>query len=231
MPFASVTYLVLICDSSAACSARRDDELGVDRIKGLMFAGRGFWDEVEATLDNGGRRGRGRDVEEGVRERGGVRGERVAGGGLRGSWSEEMVAEGERGSCFEGSSWGGVESSDARGCLSWGWPAGVSEVALSLESPRLRVDADVEVGRRSPRLTFSSINRSPTFRPKLLSATRLPLPEVLLLPLRLRLAFSWPDMILALGGGCSIQRVSQRWVGCVLTTGGCRSLTAGLRAT
>ena len=48
-------------------------------------------------------------------------------------------------------------------------------------------------------------------------------------PLRSRLALSLPSMTFARGGGCSIHCVSSRDFGAVLTTGGCRSFTAGLR--
>jgi hypothetical protein len=41
----------------------------------------------------------------------------------------------------------------------------------------------------------------------------------------------FPDITLADGGGCIIQRIPPFWNGWLLTTGGCRSLTGGLRDT
>lgn len=124
---------------------------------------------------------------------------------------------------------------DGSGSLSCLWPPiGVSDLTLSLDGNLIiEVDADIDSGGCSPRLTFSSINLSPTFRPRFISSL-FRLESLLLLtplPLRLRVALSLPSMMRALGGGCSIHWVSLRCVGCVLTTGGCRSLTAGLRAT
>jgi hypothetical protein len=124
--------------------------------------------------------------------------------------------------------------------LSWGWPWGwASDWPLSHDGSRGTAsdiddtDLRLNIPDPSPRLTFSSIKRSPTFRPKLRSSL-LRLESLILLvplPLRLRGDFFFPSIICALGGGCSIHLVWLGFVGCVLTTGGCKSFTAGFRAT
>lgn len=159
---------------------------------------------------------------EGIVYSGGRRGERSRGDGLLGFGIVE-----ERG-------WGSWNW----GSLSWRWLwGGGSDLALSREGRRIMgtvtdVCSETNDGGRSPRLTFSSINRSPTLRPRLVSSLfRLESLWLLTpLPLRLLLALILPSIIFALGGGWSIHLDSLRWVGCVLTTGGCRSFTAGFRA-
>ena len=157
-----------------------------------------------------------------------------SGGGEANGSSEEM----EIGGC------GGIlrlKDSELEGervfvSLSCGWPCR----AVDLTEAVLRADGSLliaaEEGKRSPFLTLDSISLSPTCLPKLRSGTFLILPLLLFVPpVPLRLLFgayalSLPSMIFALGGGCSIHWVSFRLVGCVLTTGGCRSLISGFRA-
>lgn len=122
--------------------------------------------------------------------------------------------------------------------LSWRWPCGE---CVNSDDRKLPPDGtrstDVEVAADmdgySPRWTFSSINLSPTLRPRLMSSLlRFESPDLLLTPLPLRLRgdnLSLPSIMRALGGGCSIHLVSLRRVETLLTTGGWRSLTAGLR--
>lgn len=127
---------------------------------------------------------------------------------------------------------------ERRVSLSWRWPCGE---CVNSDDGKLPPDGtrsmDVEVAAEMdgyiPRRAFSSINLSPTLRPRLTSSLlRCESADLLLTPLPLRLrgdSLSLPSIMRALGGGCSIHLVSLRRVETLLTTGGWRSLTAGLR--
>ena len=167
--------------------------------------------------------------------------------------ADGMVESGGRGGSEEGSGSSGemeieggggilpLKDSDLDGervfvSLSCGWPCGpvdLAEVVLRADGPLLMAAED---GRCSPFLSLGSISLSPICLPKLRSDAFFMLPLLLFVqPVPLRLLFgvfvlSLPSMIFALGGGCSIHWVSLRFVGCVLTTGGCRSLISGFRA-
>lgn len=88
-------------------------------------------------------------------------------------------------------------------------------------------ESDKESGV-SPFFSLASRSLELICRPRFVSST----PLRLLAPLSLRLLFarSFPSMILADGGGCSIHFVAPLWVGCELTMGGCKSFNGGFLA-
>lgn len=144
-------------------------------------------------------------------------------GDVEGGMGEEMEKEGE---------------GERKISLSWRWPCGECVSSVDRELPpdgtrSMDVEVAADMGGYSPRRTLSSINLSPTLRPRLTSSLlRFESPDLLLTPLPLRLRgdnLSLPSIMRALGGGCSIHLVSLRRVETLLTTGGWRSLTAGLR--
>jgi hypothetical protein len=103
---------------------------------------------------------------------------------------------------------------------------------LSRRSARGRLDRGVRdldsvldgpLDDPSPRCNFASTILSVTCR---LREFLIVLPSLLAL---LLFTLILPSIILAGGGGCSIHRVSSLLEGCVLTTGGCKSLTGGFR--
>lgn len=106
---------------------------------------------------------------------------------------------------------------------------GVRDLARRCPETRFPYELTGEMEGSSVVISRSSlciICRVLTWRPRL-NSTRLLAP----LPLRLRVdARSFPDMTLAFGGGCSIQRFSAGSGDGRLTTGGCSSFTGGARA-
>ena len=208
--------VLLSCEAGAtsSCSMCKEETLLVETMRGrrcgLSF---GFCDnETDGMVESGGR-----------------------GGGGEGSGSSEEMEIGGGGGCLR------LRDSDLEGervsvSLSCGWPCRTVDLAETV----LRADGSllmaVEEGKCSPFLSLDSTSLSPTCFPKLNSDAFLILPLLLFVPaVPLRLLFgvnalSLPSMIFALGGGCNIHWVSLRLVGCVLTTGGCRSLISGFRA-
>ena len=143
-------------------------------------------------------------------------GGRVAGGGRRkGSGGTLMDAAVGLRSIDSNEGW------DRDNCesLLCGWPCPIfiDDAVLLAEETLLIATEDDAVARFSPRLSFDSIRRSPTRRPRLSGFFPLALLS-LLAPLPLLLLFgvfalSLPSMIFAFGGGCNIHCVSLRCVG------------------
>ena len=207
---------LLSCEAGAtsSCSICKEETLFAETTRGRR-CGLSFdfcENEADGMVESGGRGGGGEDS--------GSSDEMEIGGGGVSLRLKESDLDGER-----------VFVS-----LSCGWPWEILDLAEAV----LRADGSLlmaaEEGKCSPLLTFDSISLSPTCLPRLNSDTLLILPLLLFVPpVPLRLLFgvfalSLPSMTLALGGGCNIHRVSLRLVGCVLTTGGCRSLISGFRA-
>ena len=208
--------VLLSCEAGAtsSCSICKEETLFVETMSGRR-CGLSFdfcENEADGMVENGGRSG-----------------------GGEGSGSSEEMEIGGGGGILR------LKDSELEGervfvSLSCGCPCGVVDLAEVV----LRADGSLliaaEDGKCSPFLNLDSISLSPTCFPKLRSDAFLILPLLLFVPpVPLRLLFgvyalSLPSMIFALGGGCSIHWDSFRLVGCVLTTGGCRSLISGFRA-